>query len=109
MSPNTVIHKLNELKDQQSRLSKHEAIDRAIKAVEAHEVAKECVIIEKEKPFFSDGVQGAVDGTARIPIYCCPNCGNNIRIKSFALGIHKGNPFPNYCSNCGQKLKAPRE
>jgi len=85
MSPETVVSKLNGLKNwNKMTASKREAIDRAIKAVEMHGVAKE--IIEDGEGYRE---------------YYCPVC------HSFLGFIRHGTG--NYCYCCGQKLKAPRE
>lgn len=63
---------------------KRAALDQAIKAVEAHEVAKE--IVED-----GEGYRG----------YYCPVCHSFLGCIAHGTG--------NYCYGCGQKLKAPRE
>lgn len=84
MSPSSVIFKLKEIKEKQITESKREAIDRAIKAVEAHDVAMEV----------SEDGKGS-------EIYLCPSCDTQVGCMCHGIG--------NYCPNCGQRLKEPKE
>lgn len=109
MSPKKVIFKLHDMKEEQGKASKREALDVAIKAVEAHEVEKECGVKEETGClYFKDGPNGGETGKTIILVHCCPTCGEGLgMIKPF--GGFRSKPFPKYCRNCGQKLKAPEE
>ncbi len=101
MNPKAVIDQLSKLRNWNRMTAvKREAIDKAIKAVEAHEVAKECI----EKKILYTAYKNVLAGRTEAAIYTCPCCNSKI-----GYSDHKGLVIPNYCPDCGQKLKAPEE
>ena len=88
MSPKTIIYKLNELK-WKARPGRTEVIDKAIEMIKRHAIAKEYDVRHR--------VGASVS-------YHCPNCGEFIGFEYSLVNM----PF-NYCYNCGQKLKMPKE
>ena len=50
-----------------------------------------------KKPTFDHNISDTIS------MFCC-ECGNLIKIKH-DIGTMNNNSAPNYCSNCGQKLK----
>ncbi|WP_286144716.1 hypothetical protein [Bacteroides caecimuris] len=90
MSPKSIIYKLNELKELNVRRltdSQKEALNKAIESVERHRVAKEYDVKQ--------------DNVIR---YHCPNCSEFMGFRYSIINM----PF-NYCHNCGQKLRLPKE
>lgn len=107
MTPEQALNKLRRLRDWNKMTDvKRKALDVAIKAVESHEVMKKCTLVDNHKTFFfSDGEGGDKSGITEISVYCCPSCGESVRVAEICMK----RPFPKYCSNCGQKLKAREE
>ena len=111
MTSEQALNKLRRLRDWNKMTgAKRDALDVAIKAGEAHDVEKECGVKQKaECLFFKDGPNGGESGKSTILLYCCPECGEGLRMVKSLGGLRRGKPFPKYCPNCGQRLKAPEE
>lgn len=90
MTPEQAIDKLQRMKKWGKMTDvKREALDMAIQAIESHDV---------EKKIDNRSVV-AVNGVVSTRMYC-PCCDYHFGYSSVVYA-------PRYCSNCGQKLKAP--
>lgn len=107
MTPNEAINKLQRMQKWGKMTDvKQEALVMGIKAILYHELAEECVLRKQEGClFFKDGEHGGEADKTTILMYCCPTCGEEIKMKSPKIRCQ---PFPKYCSNCGKKLKPPK-
>jgi len=114
VSPDKVIDQLIKLRHWNKMTGiKRAALDQAIKAVETHEVAKSYVYAIERIDNGNKKYLGMPVYTYQVD-YSCLCCGKIFDRATFDKAIAEDlsdTPVSsaNYCNNCGQGLKAPRE